>query len=102
MMLFLQRYNFTVVYRKGSSLHLADTLSRAPCQDNPTTPSIPETFQVFQVHLSHLDPSSRHTSALSHRQWPSVHLKRIQEICPDVWVRTRRLVTLLVSQQRQS
>jgi len=58
MMLFLQRYNFTVVYRKGSSLHLADTLSRAPCQDNPATPSIPETFQVFQVHLSHLDPSS--------------------------------------------
>ena len=31
MMLFLQRYRFTVSYRKGSSLHLADTLSRAPC-----------------------------------------------------------------------
>ena len=38
MMLFLQRYNFTVVYRKGSSLHLADTLSRAPCRDEATTP----------------------------------------------------------------
>lgn len=47
MMLFLQHYNFTVVYRKGSSLHLADTLSRAPCQDNAATPSIPATFQVF-------------------------------------------------------
>ena len=58
MMLFLQRYNFTVVYRKGSSLHLADTLSRAPCQDDAATPSIPETFQVFRVHLSHLDATS--------------------------------------------
>ena len=29
MMLFLPRYNFAVSYRKGSSLHLADTLSRA-------------------------------------------------------------------------
>ena len=45
MMLFLQRYNFTVVYRKGSSLHLADTLSRAPCQCHtppPVTEPIPQ------------------------------------------------------------
>ena len=30
MMLALQRYTFTVEYRKGSTLHIADTLSRAP------------------------------------------------------------------------
>ena len=30
MMLTLQRYIFTVEYRKGSTLHIADTLSRAP------------------------------------------------------------------------
>ena len=58
MMLFLQSYNFTLVHRKGSSLHLADTLSRAPCQDAAATPSIPETFRVFRVHLSRLDPTS--------------------------------------------
>ena len=34
MMLSLQRYTFTVEYRKGSTLHIADTLSRAPL---PTT-----------------------------------------------------------------
>ena len=34
MMLALQRYTFHVEYRKGSSLHIADTLSRAPL---PTT-----------------------------------------------------------------
>ena len=33
-MLALQRYTFTVEYRKGSTLHIADTLSRAPL---PTT-----------------------------------------------------------------
>lgn len=58
MMLFLQRYNFTVAYRKGSSLHLGDTLSRAPCQDEAVTPSIPDTFHVFRVHLARLDPTS--------------------------------------------
>lgn len=58
MMLFLQRYNFTVVYRKGSSLHLADALSRAPCQDKDTTPSLPDTFHVFRAHLAHLNPTS--------------------------------------------
>ena len=30
MLLTLQRYSFTVEYRKGSTLHIADTLSRAP------------------------------------------------------------------------
>ena len=34
MMLTLQRYNFHVEYRKGSSLYIAGTLSRAPL---PTT-----------------------------------------------------------------
>ena len=58
MMLFLQRYNFAVSYRKGSSLHLADTLFRALCRDEATTPSIPDTFQVFHTHLAQLDPTS--------------------------------------------
>ena len=58
MMLFLQRYNFTVAYRKGSSLRLADTLSRVSCRDEATTPSIPDTFQVFSMHLTQLDPTS--------------------------------------------
>lgn len=58
MMLFLQRYNFTVMYRKGS-LHLADTLSRAPCQDVAAAPMVPDTFQVFRLHLAHHDPVSQ-------------------------------------------
>ena len=58
MMLFLQRYNFAVSYRKGSSLHLADTLSRAPCRDEANTPSMPDSFQVFRTHVAQLDPTS--------------------------------------------
>ena len=50
MMLFLQRYNFSVSSRKGSSLHLADTLSRAPRRDEANTPAMPDTFQVFRTH----------------------------------------------------
>ena len=52
-MLFLQHYNFSVTYRKGSSLHLADALSRAPPKDKPATPSVPDTF-----HVAHLGPTS--------------------------------------------
>ena len=36
MMLSLQRYSFSVFYRKGTSLYLADTFSRAPCRERHT------------------------------------------------------------------
>ena len=58
MMLFPQHYNFTVVCRKGYFLHLEDTISRTPCQDEANTPSMPDTFHVFHVHLVHLDLTS--------------------------------------------
>ena len=49
MMLRLQRYRINVVYKKGSSLLLADTLSRATL---PTTNDSPETnFEVFRINL---------------------------------------------------
>ena len=70
MMLFLQRYNFTVVYRKSSSLHLADTLSRVPCRDKTTTPSISKTFQVIRVHLAYLDPTSPTLTDATREQLP--------------------------------
>ena len=78
-MLFLQRYNFTVVYRKGSSLHLADTLSRAPCQDDAATPSIPENFQVFRLHFSRLDPTSPSLTDATREQ-----LRRATASCQDM------------------
>ena len=77
-MLFLQRYSFTVVYRKGSSLHLADTLSRAPCQDRPAGPTVPDTFQVFRLHLAHLDPSSPALTDSTREQ-----LRRATASCQD-------------------
>ena len=74
MMLFLQRYNFRVACRKGSSLHLADTLSRAPCREEATTPSMPGTFQVFHMHLTQLDPTLPSLTDDT-RQWLP-HVKR--------------------------
>ena len=78
MMLFLQRYNFTVMYRKGS-LHLADTLSRAPCQDLAAAPMVPDTFQVFHLHLAHLDPVSPALMESTHEQ-----LHRATASCQDM------------------
>ena len=54
MLLFLQRYNFTIVYRKGSLLNLADDLSRTHVK---TKPSMSDTFPMFHVHLARLDPN---------------------------------------------
>ncbi len=49
MMMRLQRYKLNIVYKKGSSLLLADTLSRAPL---PTTNNSKETnFEVFRLNL---------------------------------------------------
>ena len=44
MMLRLQRYTFTIVYRKGSTMWLADTLSRAPL---PREQAQVDSFEVF-------------------------------------------------------
>ena len=51
-MLTLQRYTFRVEYHKGSSLHIADTLSRAPL---PTTSHKPVHDElVYRVHFESL------------------------------------------------
>ena len=46
MMLQLQPFKFTVVYKKGKYMYLADTLSRAAL--NLPTPSDPQEEEVFQ------------------------------------------------------
>ena len=87
MMLFLQRYNFKVTYRKGSSLFLADTLSRAPCHDNLFTSKELETFQVFRAHLSELDPVS---TAL--RDTTREQLQKATLACPDMQLLTQHII----------
>ena len=87
MMLFLQRYNFTVTYRKGSSLFLADTLSRAPCHENPSTSKELETFQVFRAHLIELDPVS---TAL--RDTTREQLQKATSACPDMQLLTHHII----------
>ena len=52
MKVFLQRFNFKVVYKQGSSLHLADTLSRAFSQGHDKHDHKTETFQVFKLHVA--------------------------------------------------
>ena len=49
----LQRYKLTVVYRKGSSLVLADTLSRAPLKVSNT--AAPSHFDIFRLSVERTD-----------------------------------------------
>ena len=48
MLLRLQRYNFTLIYKRGVSLTLADTLSRAPTLEEYSTKT---QYQVFAVEV---------------------------------------------------
>ena len=49
-LLLLRRYKFTVLYRKGSLLHLADIVSRAPRQDEAVNPSMSDTSSLYRYH----------------------------------------------------
>ena len=49
MLMRLQRYNFTLQYRRGTSLHIADTLSRAAL-DTPVEAKVTG-FEVFRTEL---------------------------------------------------
>ena len=69
MFLFLQRYNFTIMYRKGSLLNLADNLSRNPCQDEA----------VFHFHLARLDPNPLALANTTREQ-----LRNATSSCPDI------------------
>ena len=51
LMLRLQRYSINVVYKKGTSLVLADTLSRAPLPN--TDGHKPTNFELFRLEVEH-------------------------------------------------
>ena len=51
MMMKLQRYSFKVTYKKGKSMYLADTLSRATLPD-PVRAEVTG-FEVFRIELAH-------------------------------------------------
>ena len=61
MLLFLQRYNFTIVYRKGSLLNLADDLSRTHVKTKPSTHPCRTPSQCFTFILLAWTPT----------HWPS-------------------------------
>ena len=54
MMLQLQQYNFTVQYKRGKEMHIADTLSRAAIT-KPNTNGISQECEVFHLELVTLD-----------------------------------------------
>ena len=55
MMLKLQRYQFSVRYKKGKELYVADTLSRAPVTYHPSTTSARKEYEVFRMELAEMD-----------------------------------------------
>lgn len=56
MILSLQRYNFSIKYTKGTEMYIADTLSRAPIDDNRQEKS----FEIYKIEkdMKELDRSS--------------------------------------------
>lgn len=82
MMLRLQKYSITLVYKCGKEMHLADTLSRAPRSSTVQQPDEEDTFDVMTVSYissSRLEELKRHTaddtslqtlSTLIRHEWP--------------------------------
>ena len=63
MMMRLQRYRINVVYKKGTTLYLADTLSRATL---PTTNDCKQTnFEVFRLNLENEDTDTDGITSLT-------------------------------------
>ena len=52
MIMRLQLYRFKVTYKRGPTLHLADTLSRAPLT-HPVAVDV-TSFDVFHIEMEHL------------------------------------------------
>ena len=55
MMLKLQRYRFSVRYKKGKELYVADTLSRAPVADYPSAVNAKQEYEVFLLEIAEMD-----------------------------------------------
>ena len=68
MMLKLQRYQFSVRYKKGKELYVADTLSRAPVADYPSAANAKQEYEVFRLEIAEMDiEPSRVTSETMQR-----------------------------------
>ena len=87
MMLRLQRYKLHVVYKKGSSLKLADTLSRAHL--NTTNDSRQTNFEVFRISLGNsftpTDISTRTLSVTKSATAQDTSLQSLIELITSGW-----------------
>ena len=87
MLLKLQKYNITIVFKKGKEMYLADTLSRAFLKDDPTpqeqldfqvmdldmTDQVlsPNRLQELTLHTSRDDVFSKLSAIIVHGNWPA-------------------------------
>ena len=55
MMLKLQRYQFSVRYKKGKELYVADNLYRAPVADYPSAANAKQEYEVFRLEIAEMD-----------------------------------------------
>ncbi|CAB4002062.1 Hypothetical predicted protein [Paramuricea clavata] len=77
MMLKLQQYHFSVQYKKGKEMYIADTLSRAALT-NPTAMGTGE--EVFRMELSSMDLKPPNLS--------NVTLERLKEVSSDATLKS--------------
>ena len=54
-MLKLQRYQFSVRYKKGKELYVADTLSHAHVADQPSAPNAKQGYEMFRLEIAEMD-----------------------------------------------
>lgn len=83
MMLRLQKYSITLIYKSGKQMHLADTLSRAPTGSTAQHAAEKDSFDVMTVSyisssrieefkkLTAEDTTLQALSAIIRHEWPT-------------------------------
>lgn len=94
MLLRLQSYDISLIYKKGKHMYIADTLSRAPCTTTSQSRSETTEFEVMMVgciSTARLEELKRHTaqddvlqtlSSVIHKGWPSRESRLQPAIAP--------------------
>jgi len=85
MMLKVQQYDLKVKYCPGESLYIADTLSRAPIQNEKANNDI---YEEFEVHLM-ANISQKKTSEILHETDKDSVLSKVKELVVNGWPNER-------------
>ena len=95
MMLKLQRHQFSVRYKKGKEVYVAETLSRAPVADYPSAANSKQEYEVFRLEIAEMDiepnrVTSETTQRIKHETAKDSVLASLGDVVASGWPAERK------------